>query len=198
MSVVLPRGFYTRPAPEVAPDIIGCRLVRVLDGARMAGIILEAEAYQGMEDLACHAHSGKTRRNEVMFGEPGRAYVYFTYGMHWMLNLVADLPGQPAAVLIRAIAPEEGLEKMTGLRPNLARTRNWLNGPAKLTQALGITREQNGADLCDPAGGLFIEEGIAVNRADLLVSPRIGINYTPEPWLSKPWRWQAATDQIVL
>jgi DNA-3-methyladenine glycosylase len=101
--MILPRDFYSGSAVQVAPRLIGCRLVRVLDGTRLAGIITETEAYQGEEDQACHARSGRTPRTEPMYGEPGRAYVYFTYGMHWLLNAVTDAPGTPAAVLIRAI-----------------------------------------------------------------------------------------------
>ena len=118
---------------------------------------MEVEAYQGVEDQACHARAGKTARNGVMFGAPGRAYVYFTYGMHWMLNLVCEDEGVPAAVLIRAIKPVEGLEVMRELRPTLADKPGWLNGPAKLTQALAIGREQNGVDVCSPDGGLWVE-----------------------------------------
>ena len=142
-----------------------------------------------MDDQACHARAGKTARNQVMFGEPGRAYVYFTYGMHWMLNLVCEVKGLPAAVLIRAIKPVEGLEAMRQLRPNLADKLGWLNGPAKLTQALAIGREQNGANVCSVESGLWVERGVAVAPEEVQTSPRIGIGYAPEPWLSLPWRW---------
>ena len=185
----IPRDFFARPAPLVAPDLLGCLLVRNLAGRRVAGVIVEAEAYQGMEDQACHARAGKTARNAVMFGEPGRAYVYFTYGMHWMLNLVCEAEGQPAAVLIRAIEPVEGLDVMRELRPMLAEKPAWLNGPAKLTQALAISRDQNGIDVCARDGGLWIEPGVRVPADEVLISPRVGINYAPEPWKSMPWRW---------
>jgi DNA-3-methyladenine glycosylase len=155
----------------------------------MAGVIVEVEAYQGVEDQACHARAGKTARNAVMFGLPGKAYVYFTYGMHWMLNLVCEAEGVPAAVLIRAIKPVEGLETMRQLRPNLAGTANWLNGPAKVTQAMAIGREQNGVDVCSADGDLWVERGEKVAEEEVQTSPRIGIGYAPEPWLSIPWRW---------
>lgn len=152
-------------------------------------MITEVEAYQGVEDQACHARAGKTARNAVMFGAPGKAYVYFTYGMHWMLNLVCEAEGLPAAVLIRAIKPVEGLETMEMLRPNLAGKPGWLNGPAKLTQGLAIGREQNGVDVCSVEGGLWVEKGVNVPPDEVQISPRVGIGYAPEPWLSMPWRW---------
>ena len=184
-----PRDFFARPAPQVAPELLGCLLVRCWDGQRLAGVITEVEAYQGVDDQACHARAGKTARNAVMFGGPGKAYVYFTYGMHWMLNLVCEAEGLPAAVLIRAIRPVEGLEVMRMLRPTLADKPGWLNGPAKLTQALAIGREQNGVDVCSEDGGLWIESGITMPGEEVETTPRIGIGYAPEPWLSLPWRW---------
>jgi len=184
-----PRDFFARPAPQVAPELLGCLLVRCWDGQRLAGVITEVEAYQGVDDQACHARAGKTARNAVMFGGPGKAYVYFTYGMHWMLNLVCEAEGLPAAVLIRAIRPVEGLEVMRMLRPTLADKPGWLNGPAKLTQALAIGREQNGVDVCSEDEGLWVEKGISVPAEEVETTPRIGIGYAPEPWLSLPWRW---------
>ena len=184
-----PRDFFARPAPQVAPELLGCLLVRCWEGQRLAGVITEVEAYQGLDDQACHARAGKTARNAVMFGGPGKAYVYFTYGMHWMLNLVCEAEGLPAAVLIRAIRPVEGLEVMRMLRPTLADKPGWLNGPAKLTQALAIGREQNGVDVCSEDEGLWVEKGISVPAEEVETTPRIGIGYAPEPWLSLPWRW---------
>jgi len=178
-----------RPAPQVAPDLLGCLLVRRWEGQRLAGLIVEVEAYQGVDDQACHARAGRTARNAVMFGAPGRAYVYFTYGMHWMLNLVCETEGVPAAVLIRAIRPVEGLELMRVLRPNLAGKPGWLNGPAKLTQALAIGREQNGVDVCSKENGLWVEKGVSVPEGEVRTFPRVGIGYAPEPWRSLPWRW---------
>lgn len=189
MPGILPREFYTRPAPEVAPALLGCRLVRVLDGVRLSGMITETEAYQGEEDLACHARSGRTHRTETMYGEGGHAYIYFTYGMHWLLNAVTCPAGKPAAVLIRALLPLEGEELMRANRPNQCGTASWLNGPAKLVQALALDGRQNGTDLCDPAGGLFIENGCPVELARVRVRVRVGIQSVPEPWRSMPWRW---------
>ncbi len=113
MPNLLRRSFYNRPTLIVARELIGARLVRILDGMKLVGLITETEAYIGEKDLGCHAHVGKTNRNAVMFGPPGHAYVYFTYGNHWMLNAVTEREGFPAAVLIRAIQPIEGAEIMS-------------------------------------------------------------------------------------
>lgn len=189
---MLERGFFQRPAPSLAPALLGKKLVRLQDGARLSGIILETEAYQGGDDLACHAHVGKTARTQVMFGPAGHAYVYFTYGMHWLLNIVSDEPETPSAVLIRAIFPLEGLEQMAANRPNLANTPAWLNGPAKLTRAMAIDGLFNRCDLCQPESTIFLEDGIAFPDTLIRTSPRIGLGKTPEPWLSIPWRWRVS------
>jgi len=194
---LLPRSFYERPAFEVAPDIIGSVLVREIDGHHLSAVICETEAYQGQEDQACHARNGATPRCQVMFEEAGHAYIYFTYGMHWMLNLVCEPKGQPAAVLIRAIFPLEGLDQMCMHRPKLAGTAHWLDGPAKLTEALKLERSMNGVDLCDPRSGLRVEQGIKVPGEWIQVSPRIGIKYAPEPWQSMPWRWSVPYSKIA-
>ena len=193
MSVIA-REFYDRSALEVARDLLGCRLVRQLDGVRMAGLILETEAYQGEEDLGCHAAAGRTPRTAIMYGSPGYAYVYFSYGLHWLLNAVADHKGTPAAVLIRAIQPIAGTDLMTINRPHLALKRGWTDGPAKLTQALGITGDFNGVDLCDPSSGLWIEYGQAIQDGDVEQTPRVGLNAVPEPWKSIPWRFVLDTE----
>ena len=186
---LLARDFYNRPALNVARDLLGCRLVRLQNGQRLAGLILETEAYQGEDDLGCHASAGMTPRTAVMFGPPGHAYVYFTYGMHWMLNVVTGDIGTPAAVLIRAIHPVEGKDRMAENRPYNAGKRGWTDGPAKLTQALQIQREFNTVDLCDPGSGLWIESGDPVSDEAVSRSARIGLNSVPEPWRSIPWRF---------
>ncbi len=184
MKNPLPRSFYNRPTLTVAHELLGTRLVRILDGARLSGIITETEAYIGKEDFGCHAHAGKTKRNAVMFGPPGHAYVYFTYGMHWMLNAVTEDEGFPAAVLIRAIWPVEGVE-IIAARRNGRDT----GGPAKLTQALGIDGALNGGDLCDPATGLWIEPGFPILDDSVTIGARVGLYTVPEPWQSMPWRF---------
>jgi DNA-3-methyladenine glycosylase len=190
---ILPISFYDRPVLEVARDLLGMRLVRLLDGTRAGGIILEAEAYRGEEDLACHARAGRTPRTEIMYGPPGRAYVYFTYGMHWMLNCVTGAKGFPAAVLLRAIYPLEGLELIAKRRPGLP-AEQWCNGPAKLCRALAIDGKQNGINLCDPRDGLWIEYGEQIGDDRVTTGPRVGIQNVPEPWRSMPWRFLAKSE----
>ncbi len=187
----LPRTFYNRPTEQVARDLLGQRLVRLYEGRRLAGLITETEAYIGQDDLACHARFGLTPRSAVMFGPPGHAYVYFTYGMHWMLNVVTEAKGFPAAVLIRAIVPEEGLEIMQVLRPRPARTPARLtDGPAKLAQALAIDKRLNGHDLCARAAELFIEPAAPLPDEAIVLGPRIGLNNTPEPWKGILWNYK--------
>jgi DNA-3-methyladenine glycosylase len=189
--VILPRSFYNRSALLVARDLLGCRLVRIQNGRRLSGVIVETEAYQGEEDQACHARAGRTPRTEVMYGQPGHAYIYFTYGMHWLLNAVAEPEGFPAAVLLRAIDPVENLDEMARNRPSLVNTRRWTDGPAKLTQALGLDGQLNASDLCDPSGVLFIESAGQVFPDDrVAVGPRVGLFTVPEPWKSIPWRFR--------
>ena len=184
----LPRSFFARPTRSVARELLGCRLIRQLRGTRLVGIIVETEAYIGEKDLACHAKVGRTLRTEVMYGPPGFAYVYFTYGMHWMLNLVTEPEGFPAAVLIRAIQPLEGIPSMR-VRRGPKPLSQLASGPAKLTRALGIAREENGLDCCRPDSLITLTRGAQVPRSSIAATPRIGLGQTPEPWLSKPWRY---------
>jgi DNA-3-methyladenine glycosylase len=172
---------------------LGKRLVRLHNGRRLAGIIVEAEAYCDAEerDLACHgdrSNQGRpTARTEVMFGPAGFTYVYFTYGVHWMLNVVTGQRGTASAVLLRAIEPVEGLEDMRRNRGGL--TANLASGPARLAQALAIDGSCNGANLCAPDSVIWIEDRPPVPDAEVAVGPRIGLGKTPEPWLSMPWRF---------
>lgn len=188
LSSCLPREWFARDALTVARELLGMRLVRRLDGQRLYANIIETEAYRGEEDLACHARSGYTLRTSVMYGPPGHAYIYFTYGMHWCLNAVCMPQGYPAAVLIRAVVPMNGLEMVSARRPGRPQ-RDWTNGPAKLTQALGIDGTLNGVDLTTPDGGLWIEHELSVPDELVLTGPRVGINNVPEPWRSLPWRF---------
>ena len=179
-----PREFYNRPTLKVARELIGARLVRILDGERLAGLITETEAYIGQGDLGSHARAGRTPRTLVMFGPPGHAYVYFTYGNHWMLNVVTEREEVAGAVLIRAIQPVEGIETMLKRRSG----RDTF-GPGKLAQALGITGEENGIDLTRRNGRLWIEAGSPVPARLVTKGPRVGLYTVPEPWKSKPWRF---------
>jgi DNA-3-methyladenine glycosylase len=182
---LLPREFYARPTLTVACELIGARLVRILDGICLVGIITETEAYIGEEDLGCHARSGKTKRNAAMYGPPGHAYVYFTYGNHWMLNAVTEKEGFPSAVLLRAIEPVDGVEVM-----RQRRSGRDTRGPGKLTQALGIDGSLNCADLCTQENGLWIEMGTSIADDKITIGPRVGLYTVPEPWKSMPWRYR--------
>ena len=193
--MVLPREFYRRKTITIARELIGKLLVRMIGQSRISGIIYETEAYDGENDLACHARSGKTERNAVMYGDGGYAYVYFTYGMHWMFNCVAGPAGYPAAILVRAIYPIEGLDHIELMRSPIEK-ESWCNGPAKLTQALSISRELNGKDLCSPNNDISIEQGITTSNSWIQTTPRIGIQSTPEPWKSKSWRFIADLSKI--
>jgi DNA-3-methyladenine glycosylase len=189
----LSRPFFGRPARQVARNLLGKRLVSIVEGRRVAGLIVETEAYCDTQerDMACHGdrvnNGYPTKRTAVMFGPPGYAYVYFTYGMHWMFNVVTGEPGQANAVLIRALEPTEGLDIMQELR-GLSK-QEFTNGPAKLAQALAINQVHNGLDLCETGGSIWIEEGIEVQADEIRTGPRIGLGKTPEPWLSVPWRY---------
>ncbi len=185
----LSQEFFTRDTLAVAREMLGKRLVRVSGGQRIAGLITETEAYRGEEDLACHARAGRTLRTAVMYGPAGFAYVYFTYGKHWLLNVVTEPAGYPAAVLIRGIDPVEGVDQIAARRAGRPRSE-WTNGPGKLCQALNITGTQNGLDMIAPAAELFIETGDSIPDRQIITGPRVGINSVPEPWRSIPWRFR--------
>ena len=185
----LSRDYFTRNTVQVARGLLGTRLVRLEGYQRVGGLIVETEAYRGEEDQACHARAGRTKRTQVMYGQPGHAYIYFTYGKHWMLNIVTEAEGYPAAVLIRAILPDEGAA-LIAARRNSQPPARWTDGPAKLCQALHIDGNQHGMDLCDPQSEILVESGIDVPDSDVAVSARVGLNTVPEPWKSMPWRFR--------
>jgi DNA-3-methyladenine glycosylase len=192
----LARSFYAQPSRQLARELLGCRLVRRWQGQRLSGIIVEAEAYIGESDLACHAHVGRTARNAVMYGKPGVAYVYFTYGLHWMLNVVSEPIDSPAAILIRALEPLEGVDLMfqrRGPRP----LTDLCRGPAKLTQALRIDKALNGVDLVNRRSELWLEPDRSIPPRRIARGPRIGLGSTPEPWFSKPWRYYLKDSPFV-
>lgn len=181
----LERSFYDRDTLIVARELLGKRLVRQIDGARLAGRIVETEAYT-QDDAACHASRGCTPRTAVMFGPPGHAYVYFIYGMHHCFNVVTESEGTAGAVLIRALEPVEGLDQM------LARRRGHsgvalTNGPARLCYALGIDRTLNGVDLVT-GDRLWIEPDQTIPDAQIARGPRIGVR-GDERALNCPWRF---------
>lgn len=186
----LTREFFARPTLQVARELIGKRLVRLENGRRIAGYINEAEAYIGEEDQACHARAGRTKRTEIMYGKPGFAYIYFTYGMHWLLNLVTEEAGFPAAVLIRSIWPSEGVDLIASRREGVLPAR-WTDGPGKITQALNIDGSLNGIDVCAPGAAIFLEDGVSIPDSIVTKTPRVGLNSVPEPWKSLPWRFLA-------
>ncbi len=198
----LPQEYFARRAQRVGADLLGKRLVRLHDGQRLSGFIVETEAYCDSQepDLACHgdrANGGRpTQRTAVMFGPAGRAYVYFTYGMHWMFNVVTGEPGISNAVLIRALEPDEGPDIMAVLRGGRKRSE-WTNGPAKLAQALAIDKTMNGADLCHPDSQIWVEDTLQVTMDQVERGPRVGLGNTPEPWLSMPWRFWIKGNEFV-
>ncbi len=181
--------FYDRDVLTIARDLLGKLLVRKLEGNLLTGLIVETEAYDGESDQGCHARCGRTRRNEVMYGPAGFAYVYFTYGMHWCMNCVTGRQDYPAAVLIRGILPVAGQREMQINRKRDS-MQHIADGPARLCQALRIDGVFNGLDLCDPLNPLFIAEGLTLPDRDVTRGPRVGLNKVPEPWQSLPWRFQ--------
>ncbi|MEO8695195.1 MAG: DNA-3-methyladenine glycosylase [Acidimicrobiales bacterium] len=186
---LVPRSFYARP-----PDVVALELLnKVLVGPNGSGRIVEVEAYDGALDPASHAYRGLTPRNAVMFGRPGHLYVYFTYGMHWCANAVCREDGVAAAVLLRALAPIDGLELMHAARPRVRRDRDLTSGPAKLVQALGIGPAHNGADLTRRASPVRILDDGTTPPATPTVSTRVGLSVGVE----QLWRWYVAGDDNV-
>jgi DNA-3-methyladenine glycosylase len=188
----LPRSFYARPVLTVARDAIGKILVHDTKQGRVAGRIVEAEAYRGPEDRAAHSFGGRrTQRTEAMYGPPGHAYVFFVYGMHWHVNLVTTKLHKPHAVLIRAVEPLEGLELMARRRGVAPTSPSLTNGPGKLCEAFGIDAACYGADLC--RGRLVLIDG---PRGTIDRSPRIGIDYAGD-WAMRPWRFFERENRYV-
>ena len=197
----LPRSFYARPTLEVAPDLLGKVLVHQTKAGLTSGMITEVEAYVGEADPACHAAPGPTKRNAPMYGEPGHAYVYLNYGVHYLFNVVTEPKASPAAVLIRALESLDGLALMRRrrLRSRTGRSakksqvipdHGLCRGPGNVTHAMGITLRDTGVDLV--SGKLFIEDrGKRVERVSW--SPRIGISVGTE----HPWRCYAEGHQSV-
>jgi DNA-3-methyladenine glycosylase len=210
---LIPRDFLARPAVEVAPDLLGCVLEHETAEGLVAVQLTEVEAYAGPADPASHAYRGMTARNAVMFGEPGHAYVYFTYGMHFCVNVVCQRPGMAEAVLLRAgrVTAGDGLAALRRAA-RVPRARDLARGPARLCQALAITRAQNDADLCDPLSPLRLrlrlpagrhdgapagthlaaEPGVTGNR-QVATGPRVGVTAAADV----PWRFWLSGDPTV-
>ena len=182
-TVPLTSAFYARNTVTVAQELLGKILVRELGATVLEGMIVETEAYRGRDDPASHAYRALTQRNEVMFGEPGRAYVYFTYGMHYCLNITTEPVGQAGAVLIRALQPIKGLAEMKRRR-RIEHVKDLSNGPAKLTQAFAVTKALNGYDLTS-GKELFVANSFHPERLSITAGGRIGIRSGCE----KPWRF---------
>lgn len=188
----LPRTFYARPTLDVARDLIGKTLYRRTSEGVTAGIIVETEAYVAAIDPSAHGHRGKTARNAIMFGPPGHAYVYFTYGMHYCLNVVTEEEHVAAAVLLRALEPTEGISLMRARRGERIADRDLARGPGRLCAAMALTLADNGLDLCGDT--LWIEDtpGFSSN-ASIMATPRIGITQAAD-WL---WRFALAGSSWV-
>lgn len=186
----LPRTFFRRDSRVVAPALLNKILISA-DGR--SGRIVETEAYCGSNDPAAHTYRGKTARNATMFGPPGKMYVYFTYGMHWCCNTVCGDVDEGIGVLIRALAPLSGLDAMRALRPKAHRDRDLCSGPARLTQAMGISGIHDGIDLVTGAGGFRIVDDGTSPPAEVVTTGRIGVSRAAH----EPWRWYVPGDPNV-
>jgi DNA-3-methyladenine glycosylase len=180
---LLKRSFFDRPAAVVAPELLGCVVEHETAEGLVAVRLTEVEAYQGDLDPGSHAYRGRTPRNSIMFGEPGYVYVYFTYGMHYCMNLVCDGVGTAAAVLLRAGEVIEGIELATLRRGSSP--RDLARGPARLTVALGVGRAEYGLDACDPASPLRVRRVARRGAGRVLAGPRVGLSAGAET----PWRF---------
>jgi len=183
-------AFYRKPVLDLAKALLGKLLIHEVSGEPVGGFIVEVEAYCGEDDPASHAFVGKTARNAVMYGAPGHAYVYFTYGMHYCVNVVTGRKGEPHAILVRALEPSVGIARMRRLRGEGVPDRNLARGPARLCQALALSRPHNGLTLAGPE--LFVARGRPA-PAILGVSARVGIR----KGLDRPWRFFDAESPYV-
>ena len=190
----LPRSFYARDSREVAPELLGKLVVHEdPEAGRIAVRLVEVEAYAGSEDPGSHGYRGPTARTASMFGAPGHLYVYFTYGMHWCANVVCGRAGRASAVLLRGGAPVDGVDTIRARRPAARRDRDLCSGPARLAQALGLTRAHDGTDLA--RGPLrILDDGVPPPLAPA-VSTRIGL--AAGKGQEHPWRWYVPDDPNV-
>jgi len=188
---ILKQNFFSRNTLLVAGDLLGKQLIREFNGNILSGMIIETEAYMGLNDSASHSSKGKTPRNSVMFGPAGIAYIYFTYGMYYLLNIVTEKKDIPCSVLIRAIEPIHGVEQMEILRKR--KGKELTNGPAKLCQALAIDKSLNGWDLTI-GKKLWVEDYKAFSDKYIKTGTRIGINYARPEDRDAPWRFWIQRD----
>ncbi|HET7472243.1 MAG TPA: DNA-3-methyladenine glycosylase [Candidatus Limnocylindrales bacterium] len=211
------RDLFARPTLEIAERLLGWRLVRVdADGTARVGRIVELEAYIGEHDRASHARFGRTDRNRVMYGPPGRAYVYLVYGMHDCLNIVTEPEGSPAALLVRAVDPLDGVAAMRDARERRLRTRSrragtagpparepapvhrLASGPGLVCAAFDLDRTLTGADLLDPGSPVHLEPPPPDEATpDVVRGPRVGVGYAGDRWATVPWRFAVAGDPSV-
>ncbi|HYF96678.1 MAG TPA: DNA-3-methyladenine glycosylase [Patescibacteria group bacterium] len=185
---MLPKSFFDQKVEELANALLGCELVHESPAGMTSGIIVETESYHETDE-ASHSYGNRSARNEVMFGPPGHTYIYFTYGMHWCFNVVAEQEGIGAGVLIRALEPKQGIELMRERRRK-DNIRDLCNGPAKLVQAMGITKADYGKPLYQ--GNLYITQP-KINNFEVSFGPRIGISKAKE----KPWRFWIKDNQFT-
>jgi DNA-3-methyladenine glycosylase len=190
----LPRSFFARPVLDVAPDLLGRLLLRETAEGPIVLRITEVEAYDGENDPGSHAFRGRTPRNSTMFGEPGHLYVYFTYGMHYCVNVVCGRPGKASAVLVRAGEIIDGLPLARARRPGARRDTELAQGPARLTVALGIGREDDGVDACAPGTGFRLLQGIPAASDSIRIGPRTGVG---GDGAGHPWRFHIDGDRTV-
>ncbi|MGH9856765.1 MAG: DNA-3-methyladenine glycosylase [Acidobacteriota bacterium] len=204
---VLPRSFYTRDTHIVCRELLGKVLIRKIDNHIVSGRIVEVEAYVGFDDLASHASKGRTSRTDVMFGPAGHAYVYLVYGMHHCLNIVTEKETYPAAVLIRALEPIEGVKIMTNNRTlsffqSLPSTHhklltNLTSGPGKLCQALAVDKSFSGKDITRHDSELFIvDDDVRISTSSITTTPRIGVAYAGAS-ATLPWRYFITNSPFV-
>lgn len=195
--MILQRPFYQRDTITVSKDLLGKIIVHESSQGATSGRIVETEAYRGPEDQAAHSSGGRrTARNEVMFGQKGRAYVYFIYGLYYCFNVTAgNVPGKPEAVLIRALEPVAG-QQIMAKRRSLTKTKaiNLTNGPSKLCMAMGISKLQNKTDLTAPP--LYIKDVPLVLQENITETTRVGVDYAGK-WKNKPWRFYIKGNNFV-
>lgn len=188
LSAKLSRQFFDRDTHFVARELLGKRLVRLMEGTRLSGRITEVEVYVGEDDRASHASPGPTARNAPMYGPPGFTYVYLIYGVHNCLNIVTERDGFPAAILIRTIEPLEGLTVIEANRGPQKPRYNLTRGPGRVCQALAIDRELNNRDLCADDTPLWLEDATTIPNARIARSPRIGVR-GDEKAIEARWRY---------